>query len=168
MRKYNLSHSNDLPSLPPLLQGHIGCPAHSEVWRYLRRWSHLVFSICLTGSHGDVTVFGSKGFLGLVALWHFCSPKPNSLPDISPAMMGLFGINRECQFGVCNNKSPARIERTLLCRGKGSTEGYSKQRVLAFHWLSPCQERRGVFFLPVGLCYGHSAWEFPLLVSWLF
>ena len=25
-------------------------------------------SICLTGSHGDVAVFGPRGFLGLVAL----------------------------------------------------------------------------------------------------
>ena len=168
MRKYNLSHSNDLPSLPPLPQGHIRCPAHSAVWRYLRRWSTLVFSICLTGSHGDITVFGSKGFLGLVALWHFCSPKPNSLTDIPPAMMGLFGINREWRFGVCNQKSPAKIERTLLCREKEVGRATVSKEPLAFHWLSPCQARRGVFLLPVGLCYGHRASEFPLLVSWLF
>ena len=43
------------------------------------------------------------------------------------------------------------------------TEGKEVGRVavsresMAFHWLSPCQERRGVFLLPVGLCYGSRA-----------
>ena len=43
------------------------------------------------------------------------------------------------------------------------TEGKEVGRVavsresMAFHWLSPCQERRGVFLLPVGLCYGSTA-----------
>ena len=35
----------------------------------------------------------------------------------------------------------------------------------AFHWLSPCQERRGVILLPLGLRYYHRAQELPLLVS---
>ena len=39
---------------------------------------------------------------------------------------------------------------------------------MAFHWLNPCQERRGIFFLPSRLCYHHMAWEFCLLVSWLY
>ena len=37
----------------------------------------------------------------------------------------------------------------------------------AFHWLSPCQERRGAPLLPVGLCSYHRK-ELPLLVSQLY
>ena len=43
------------------------------------------------------------------------------------------------------------------------TEGKEVVRVaviresMAFHWLSPCQKRREVFLLPVGLCYGSTA-----------
>ena len=39
---------------------------------------------------------------------------------------------------------------------------------MAFHWLSPCQVRRGVFLLPVELWYSHRAWELFLLVSQLY
>ena len=42
------------------------------------------------------------------------------------------------------------------------------KKVLDFHWLNPCQERRGVFLLPLGLSYRHSAWELPLLISELY
>lgn len=125
MRKYHLSHSHDLPSLP---QGHIGCPAHSAVWRYLRRWSTLVFSICLTGSHGDVAVFGPRGFLGLVALWRLCSSKP--VCQIFLQWWVYVGSAENCDLGSATIKSPAKMERPPLCRGKGSGEGYSKQRVL--------------------------------------
>lgn len=46
--------------------------------------------------------------------------------------------------------------------GKGSWEGGSKKEPVAFHWPGPCQERRGVFLLPVGLCYitGHESVSF--------
>ena len=37
-----------------------------------------------------------------------------------------------------------------------------KKKIHAFHWLSPCQERKG------GLSSSCWAWELPLLVSWLF
>ena len=36
------------------------------------------------------------------------------------------------------------------------------KKSMAFHWLSPCWERRGDFRLPVGLCYplGHKSYPF--------
>ena len=43
--------------------------------------------------------------------------------------------------------------------------GVNKEN-MAFYWLSPCQERRGVFLL-LGLCYCCRVWELPFLVSWL-
>ena len=46
-------------------------------------------------------------------------------------------------------------------------EDYGNKQSMAFHWLSPCQERRGVSLLPVGLNYGHRTWALPLLVRWL-
>ena len=69
-----------------------------------------------------------------------CWPDVNRLPDISSAMLGLFGMSRESQFRVCNHgesyastpyaSSPHSKEtRTLLQRGRGSWEGSSKQRV---------------------------------------
>ena len=39
---------------------------------------------------------------------------------------------------------------------------------MAFHWFSPCWERRGDFILSVGLCYHHRECELPLLVSQLY
>ena len=33
---------------------------------------------------------------------------------------------------------------------KGSWEGWRKQKAAALHWLNRCQERRGVFLLPIG------------------
>lgn len=139
------------PSLPPLPQGHIRCPAHSVVWRYLRRWSTLVFSICSQGPMETRCLWFQGLFRTGGTLTLLFTFKPNSLTDIPPAMMGLFGINREWRFGVCN-KSPAKIERTLLCQEKKVGGATVSKEPLAFHWLSPC-ERRGVFPLPVGLCY---------------
>ena len=75
--------------------------------------------------------------------------------------MGLHEISRELQLRVCNNGPPypsslrAR-EAELFYRG-GKEVGKKKDTVnkefMAFHWLNSCQERRGVFLLPVGLCY---------------
>ena len=55
---------------------------------------------------------------------------------------------------ICNHGKLMHIkgQRTLLWQGKGSWEDNSKQLV-AFHWLSPCQERRADFLLPIGICY---------------
>ena len=39
------------------------------------------------------------------------------------------------------------------------------KKSMAFHWLSPCWERRGDFRLPVGLCYQHRAQEILILIS---
>lgn len=39
------------------------------------------------------------------------------LPVVSPARMGLFGINRELQFGVCNHGEPCASPQQKL-RGK--------------------------------------------------
>ena len=39
---------------------------------------------------------------------------------------------------------------------------------MTFHWLGPCQERRGVFLLPVGLCCWLKAKRLTLLVSQLY
>ena len=91
-------------------------------------------------------------------------PKTNRLPVISPGKKkkkGSFRTSRELQFKVCNYGEPTcksphgKGRRTLLLGGKGSWEGYSKKESMAFHWLSSCQERRGVFLLPVQLCCCH-------------
>ena len=65
--------------------------------------------------------------------------------------------------------SPSRQEKkTFYGEGKeGEKAGINKEFV-AFHWLSPCQERRGVFLFPVELCYCHTVWELPALVSQLY
>ena len=44
----------------------------------------------------------------------------------------------------------------------------ANKELMAFYWLSPCQKRRGLFFILVGLCYCNRAWELPLLVSQLY
>ena len=75
-------------------------------------------------------------------------------------------ISKELHYGVCNHQGDPQTKQghtphpPTPCSpspewqgktGKGSWEGYSKQRVHSFHWLSCCQERRGVF-LPLGGC----------------
>ena len=100
----------------------------------------------------------------------------NRLPFISPAKMGLFGINKELQFGVCNHgELPASTQhkkerKTLLKRGRGSGGlwlfiGWA---ITVSHRLSFSQAREAVFLLPVGLCCPLRAWEFRLLVVWLY
>ena len=90
-------------------------------------------------------------------------PEINRLPDISPAemglffnflKMGLFGISRELQFGVrepCASLCKAR-EEDCFYREQRKLGSLCKQSVCGFPWLSACQERRGVFLLPAGLC----------------
>ena len=97
-----------------------------------------------------------------------CWCKITRLPDYSPAKIFFVGgINRELQQGLqswwVTCKSPHSKGR-----GKRSWEGYNKKRVHGFHWLSPCQGRRGVFLCPFGLCYHCRAWTLPLLASWLY
>ena len=57
---------------------------------------------------------------------------------------------------------------TLLETGKGGWAG-SRKVVMAFHGLKPCQERKGVFLLPVVLCYGPlKGMSAPTLASRLY
>ena len=93
--------------------------------------------------------------------YYYFWPKTNRLPDIFPAKMGLFGISRELQFGVGIHGEHARQgkENTFIERNVGRTV---VKESMAFQWLCPCQERRGVFLLPVGLCYCYRVLGAPL------
>ena len=77
------------------------------------------------------------------------------LPVISPAKMSLFGISRELQFGVYSqvklHASPHRARKGELFHRQEKEVGKAgvNQESTAFHWLSCCQDRRGVF---PGLC----------------
>ena len=72
--------------------------------------------------------------------------------------MALFRISRELRFHTCNQSEPcsspqrARDEEHLYIREKevGRTV---KKSVHGFSLAEPLPERRGVFLLPVGLCY---------------
>ena len=87
-------------------------------------------------------------------------PEIKILPDISPSKMGLFWISRELQFGVCNHGEPS----TSSCTAREGEHFHRDEKevgrvlvnkeFMAFHWLSPCQERT---LLPVGLCYHHRS-----------
>ena len=50
----------------------------------------------------------------------------------------------------------ARDEDCFYGEGKEGEKAGINKEFMAFHWLSPCQERRGVFLFPVGLCYCHA------------
>ena len=60
------------------------------------------------------------------------------------AVWGLHLWRAKCKSPKCQS------QRALLQRGRGGWEG--SYRVMAFHCLHPCQERRGVPLLPVGGC----------------
>ena len=57
-----------------------------------------------------------------------------------------------CNHGELTCKSPhGRWRRMLLLRGKSTWKGKLSEESMTFHWLSPCQERRGIFLLLVQL-----------------
>ena len=63
-----------------------------------------------------------------------------------------------------------RRQKPSSKRGKASWVGVGvivNKVSMAFHWLSPCRQRKGVL-LSFGLCYHQRAWELPLLVSQLY
>ena len=78
--------------------------------------------------------------------------------------MGLFGISRELQFGICKHVSPrvspcmARKEYSYK-REKNIRKAIVNKAFMAFHWLKTCQERRGVFIVPVQLFYCHRLYR---------
>ena len=68
--------------------------------------------------------------------------------------MGLFSISRELQFEVCLCGEPSVSPQSARAGEhfyRGEEEVGMALSVMAFQWLSPCQERRGVF-LPLGGC----------------
>ena len=78
--------------------------------------------------------------------------------------MGLFGISRDLQFGICKHESP-RVS-SCMARKENSYKKENKIRkaivnkaFMAFHWLKTCQERRGVFILPVQLVCCHRLYR---------
>ena len=79
----------------------------------------------------------------------------NRLQVISLVKMSLFGISRELQFGVYSqvklHASPHRARKGELFHRQEKEVGKAgvNQESTAFHWLSCCQDRRGVF---PGLC----------------
>ena len=88
------------------------------------------------------------------------------LPAIFPAKMSLFRISRDLQLGVGHQGEPnlqvptqqgQERKRTALWRGQGSWDDTVHKESEPFHWLSPCQEGRAGFPLPVGLCYPQRA-----------
>ena len=96
-----------------------------------------------------------------------CWTETNTLPDISPAMMSLFRISRELQFGVGSYGEPhasphlARKEDTFTGR-KGTRKDYSKQSSWLFIGES-LKEGSGSFLFLDGLCYRCRAWKLPSL-----
>ena len=82
--------------------------------------------------------------------------RTNRVSDISPAKMGLFSISRELQFEVCICGEPSVSPQSARAgehfyRGEEEV-GRALTESKAFHCLCPCQERRGVFLLPLGHC----------------
>ena len=71
--------------------------------------------------------------------------------------MGLFGSAEVCNSGSATLGSPVQSltqggKENPFTEGRGSQEGAGRNREsLAFHWLSPCQRRRGVLLLLLSL-----------------
>ena len=88
--------------------------------------------------------------------------------------MGLFRISRKLQFRVCYHCKPhasspnSKGMRMLMQRGKGSWEGCSNRESIAFHWLSPCQQRS--FSSSCGSAtfarYERTLFDLPTLFNW--
>ena len=88
-----------------------------------------------------------------------CWPKTNRLPAITPAKMSWLVKNRELQIGFCKHICQQGKENTFM-EAKTKLEGYSKQTVMDFHCLSPCQKKRGAFLLGSDIITGHESSSF--------
>ena len=92
---------------------------------------------------------------------------------ISSAKLGLLGISRGLHFEVYHHGEPyaspctARRREHFYGRENKVVRAIVNKKFMAFHWLTTCQERRGILILLVGLLYCFRAWKFPLLVSQL-
>ena len=88
--------------------------------------------------------------------------------------MGLFEINRESQVRICNHGEPrarlhtAKKGECYYQREKEVGRAKANKESMAFNWLCPCQERRGVFLLPVGLGCHDREGELSLLGSQIY
>lgn len=88
-----------------------------------------------------------------------CWPDANRLPDISSAMLGLFGISRELQLESATMVTHMHGKgRRALIERKRKLGGLLWAESLTFPWLSSCQEQREVC-LVVELCCGLRAWQ---------
>ena len=79
----------------------------------------------------------------------------NRVSDISPAKMDLVRVSRELQFEVCICGEPSVSPQNSRAGEhfyRGEVVGKALSESKAFHCPCPCQERRGVFLLPVGHC----------------
>ena len=128
---------------------------------------------CGTVSVCSLALEPSKVFSGLHTGHHIANMKINKMSYISPGKMGLFGICKELQFKVCKHGEPLTSPCTawegecFLKREEEVGRTIVNQESLAFHRLSPCQERRGVFLLPIGLCYsGHESSSSISQLNW--
>ena len=109
-----------------------GCTSKLQGW-WEKQWVTMG-SIC---RNCTCLLTSPRIFWGL--LWSLygppkCWPKTSILPDISSAKMGLFGISRGLQFGICNHmQSPSwQGKENTFIGCKRIWEGCSKQRVHSF------------------------------------
>ena len=107
---------------------------------------------------GDLKETPYSHYPNIPLLPRLCWPRTNRLSAISPAKMGIFGTRRELQFwdlqlwrATC--KSPHGKRRRTLSWRKRQLGGLQSTESVAFHRLSPCQERRAALLPPAGLCY---------------
>ena len=87
------------------------------------------------------------------------------LPDISLVKSVYLGSAENCSLESVAHEQTGK--ENAFIEGTESWESQSKQS-MAFHWLSPCQEKEGSFLFVLDSCYPWGAWELPLLVSWLY
>ena len=82
-----------------------------------------------------------------------------------------FRISNYLQFWIRKNgkscTSPLHSKRRNMLYRKEKEVGRDiiNKESMAFHWLSPCQERRCIFSLSIVLSYYGRTWDLPLLVS---
>ena len=95
-------------------------------------------------------------------------PKTNRLPDISPAKTDFFQDQHRItiQPWQATCKFPQGKGRRRFHRGEKEVgRARVNKESMAFHWLSPCPERSGVFLLPNELCSRCRVWKLPSLFN---
>ena len=109
----------------------------------------IILQILIKAENSQSNLFQRMKRMNNLMIWNKQAARYLSRKD------GLYKIKRELLFKVYNHGkpcvSPAQNGKNTVIESQRESGGCINKEAMAFHWLNPCQERRGVFLLSIGL-----------------